>query len=268
MEEIRKDAEELVLLGQAGWPRAAILEQVERFRNSSAFDDGEQARALLGYLVDEALAGRVPSAPAVARVIGKLDYRSTDPHVRKAMARLRERLEKYNARKRKGEIPLEIPEGNYIVFAPRKTAASSNIVGPPIAAIIEPAEQEEVYGTVPVRGRIDELDPDLRPWLVVLASDGFYYPQSRVSRRSPSWESEVRCGRMEWGKTDGSEFVILLVAAAEDGDFKFQGDKEGRDLGFGTRLPTDVIVLDTRRVIRRDIRPGSPTTWPPNGELA
>lgn len=233
------------------------------------FFDGEQARTLLPYLVSEALAGRVPSRAEIFRVLGRQgEYDPADPFVRTALTRLRDRMKKHYLKRDNSGIRFEIPEGNSIVFAPRRNASAPDKAEPPVAAILEPAEYEEVYGTVPVRGRIDELDLDLRPWLVVLALDGFYYPQSRVSRRSPSWESEVRCGRMEWGKTDGSEFVILLVAAAEDGDFKFQGDKEGRDLGFGTRLPTDVIVLDTRRVIRRDIRPGGPTTWPPNGALA
>ena len=55
-------AEEYVLIGQAGWTRAAIQAQVERLCTSVAFFDGQQARKLLPYLVGEALAGRMPDA--------------------------------------------------------------------------------------------------------------------------------------------------------------------------------------------------------------
>jgi hypothetical protein len=62
---------------------------------------------------------------------------------------------------------------------------------------------------------------------------------------------------MQWGSTYGTEFAILLVAADVDGDFEFQAYMKRCGDGFGTRLPADMQVLDTRWVVRRDIRPGA-----------
>jgi len=170
---------EWVLLGQAGYPAAAVMAQVERLSNSRPFDDGEQARILLPYLVQEALAGRVPQPVDIAAALGKLQFDTRDPFVRTAMGRLRDRMEKYYSQcARRSEIHLTIPDGNYIVFAPRNTAGAEDVGAdiPAIASILEPSERAEVYRRAIVRGRIDALDPDLRVWLVVLASDGLVRP--------------------------------------------------------------------------------------------
>lgn len=127
-----------------------------------------------------------------------------------------------------------------------------------VGIILEPAEGGEVYQRVTVRGRIDALHPDLRIWLVVETPVGDHYPQCRVSRKSEQWESEVRIGLLQWGSNEGAEYVIQLVAADADGDAAFyQYLKSGRD-GFGPLLPTDSTVLDSRRVVRRDLRPHAP----------
>ncbi len=146
------------------------------------------------------------------------------------------------------------------MLAPRSTATASGIALPSIASILEPQEYDEVYRQTQMRGRIDSLDLDLRPWLVVLAADGYYYPQCRVSRRSPSWEHEVGIGRMPWGETDGVVFTILLVAVDTDGDFDFQSHMKRNDPLYSKSLPSDIKILDTRTVVRRDIRPGGPAT--------
>jgi hypothetical protein len=151
--------------------------------------------------------------------------------------------------------------------APRTELPQSSLVNiPVVASVLEPDERAEVYRRVLVRGRIDSLDPDARPWLIVLAPDNFYYPQCRVSRRSPFWEAPVTIGRVQWGETDGMEFEIVLAAANVDGDFAIEAYMRNHGDGYGTRLP-DTELIATRRVIRRDIRPESPTPdhVPPHG---
>jgi hypothetical protein len=246
--------EEIVLLGQAGWSKEAIDLQVARICSSRAFDNQELSRKLLRYLVAEALLGRVPHPPDIEANI-KDKEKVSRGYVRAAAFRLRRCLKQYNREAKPTEIRLEVPDEEYFVLTPRNTEVLVDPDVTPSVRILEPPEKADVFKSVMVRGRIDALHPDLRAWLVVLASDGFYYPQCRVSRLSPSWSYEVRIGRMEWGKTDGVEFAILLVAADVDGDFEFHGALKARVDGFGTRLPADVRVLDSRRVIRRDIRP-------------
>src|SRR5262249_11557585 len=127
---------------------------------------------------------------------------------------------------------------------------------PERARILEPAAEGEVHQRVIVRGRIDSLDLDLRPWLLVKIPSDNLYPQCRVRRKEPEWEAEIRIGLQKWAADEGTVYEILLVAADVDGDSAFhQCLKENRD-GFGTLLPTDCVVLDRRRVVRRDIRPG------------
>jgi hypothetical protein len=206
--------------------------------------------------VDEALAGRVPHPTDIAAHFGKEAFDPSESYVRTTAKRLRQHLTKYYDTAKPTEIGLEIPHREYFVLTPRKTGELANPGdSPPLASILEPLEKADVYCQVMVRGRTDVLNPDLRPWLVVYAPDDCYYPQCRVSRRTPSWSYEVRIGRGDWGETEGIEFTILLVAADIDGDGEFHSYKKARLDGFGARMPTDVQVLDTRRVIRRDIRP-------------
>jgi hypothetical protein len=261
MSWISRETQRLVLLGQAGWPEEVIRSHVREMCNSAAFDDGEQARNLLSYLVKEALHGHVLEAGDIARALGKRDFGKGDPFVRSAMQRLRKRMQDYYAATpRKRGLRLELPSETYLVLAPSNDAPESAENIPAIVSILEPADRAEVYRQVIVRGRIESLNPDLRPWLMVLASDAFYYPQCRVSRQSPSWQYEVNIGRMQWGETDGVAFDILLAAADVDGDFDLHSYMKRNGDGYGTRLPTDVKVLKSVTVIRRDIRPGGPTS--------
>lgn len=108
---------------------------------------------------------------------------------------------------------------------------------------------------MPVRGRIDVLHPDLRPWLIVETPVGDHYPQCWISRSKPDWESEVRIGLVQWGADEGAVYVIHLVAVGIEGDAAFYTYmKSGRD-GFGPLLPADCLMLDKKRVTRCDIRP-------------
>jgi hypothetical protein len=258
----------LVFLGQAGWPEAVVRAHVKEMCESAAFHKRVQARHLVDYLVREALSGHLLYPEDVALTLGKRDLDKRDPIVRTAMRRLRAGMKEFYATvSKKGGMRLVIPEETYLVLAPRNGSPQTSVNIATIAAILEPAEREEVYSRVVVRGRIDSLDPDARPWLVVLASDAYYYPQCRVTRRSASWEYEVRIGRMQWGETDGVEFKIMLVAAGRDGDFDIEAYVKRNGEGYGTRLPTDTEVVVTRTVIRRDMRPEGPTTdrLPPQG---
>jgi hypothetical protein len=261
MKRTNKEMERLVLLGQAGWPEAAVNAHLKQICESEFFDDRDRPRELLKYLVNEAILGHLLYPENIARALGKPNFGKGDAFVRAAMNRLRNRMEEYYAAlPKKGGLRLVVPHGTYLVLATRNDSPSLAGNIPAMASILEPAEREEVYSRVAVRGRIDSLDPDARPWLIVLASDGFFYPQCRVSRRSPSWEYEVRIGRMQWGETDGVEFGIVLAAAGVDGDFDIEAYMKRNGDGYGTRLPADTAVIIKRSVIRRDIRPGGPTT--------
>lgn len=257
------------MLGQAGWPEAVIKAHVQEMCSSPAFDDADQSRSILDYLVAEAFRGRLLYAEDIANgPMNRLDFGKGDPSVRVAMGRLRRRMENYYAALPKNRgIRLLIPNETYLVLAPRNGSPRLSADIPAIASILEPVERAEVYQRVIVRGRIDSLDPDSRPWLIVLASDAFYYPQCRVSRRSPSWEYEIRIGRMQWGETDGVEFGIVLAAAGVDGDFDLEAYMKRNGDGYGSRLPADTEVIASRSVIRRDIRPGGRETdrLPPQG---
>lgn len=256
------------MLGQAGWPKAVVDAHIEKMCTSTAFYKGDQARNLLEYLVKQAFKGRlIYPEDVAAEALGKLRFDARAAIVRAAMLRLRGKMhDYYETFPRKHGLRLVIPEETYLVLAPPNDSPQLSVNIPAIASILEPVERAEVYQRVTVRGCIDSLDPDARPWLIVLAPDSFYYPQCRVSRRSPSWECEVRIGRVQWGETDGVEFDIMLAAANVDGDFDLEAYMKRKGDGYGKRLP-DTEVIATRRVIRRDIRPGGPTTdrLPPQG---
>lgn len=246
-----KKAEDFVSLGQSGIPVEDIRRQVETLCHSAALENQTNAKKLLRYLVNQAMNGKVPSADDIGRdVLGKRYFGFDDSQVRVETGKLRKRLDRHYASPevQPEEIRFDIPRHQYGVFVLRPLRR-------PAAIILEPANNAEVYQRVTVRGRIDTLNPDLRAWLVVKVASGNFYPQCRVSRKSPEWEHEVRIGTAPWGSCEGLEFEIQLVAADTDGDFDFYENlKSGRD-GFGFLLPSDVAVLDSRRVIRRDIRP-------------
>ena len=136
----------------------------------------------------------MPDARKIAKHLGKLNYPPGDGFSRVAMNRLRERIENYDKKPVKGDIRLKVPNEQYLVVALRNMATSLSWDDAPIVSILEPADNSEVSVHVAVRGRIEGLDPDLRVWMVVLAPDGWYYLQSRVSLRSPTFECHTRTG--------------------------------------------------------------------------
>jgi hypothetical protein len=168
-------------------------------------------------------------------------------------------VEHYKIHAKSEEIRLVIPEREYFVLAPKvpEMTKTQSLVRSDDAlptVILEPADQAEVNQRVTVKGRIEGLNLDLRAWLVVRTPCGDLYPQCQVSRNSPDFESEVRIGLVQWGADEGAEYEINLVATRVDGDNAFyQYLKSGRD-GFGPLLPADALVLDAKRVTRRDIR--------------
>jgi hypothetical protein len=261
-----KTSDDLVPLGQAGMEDEEVKAQVETLCHSAAFERQGNAKKLLRYLVPQSLAGKNPTPREIAlKGLGRKNYYPGDANVRNAADKLRKCLEKHyaSAEAKPGEIRFYLPSETYIIHAPKSPDVNnqspryskSRMVG----VIVDPAEGAEVYHRLTVRGRIDALDADLRVWLVIEIPVGIYYPQCRVSRKSPEWESEVRIGFRLWGTDEGTEYVIHLVAADSDGDFHFyEYLKAARD-GFGAVLPTDCLVLYSRRVTRCDLRPEAPT---------
>lgn len=261
-----KTSDDLVPLGQAGVEEDEVKAQVETLCHSPAFENQGNPKKLLRYLVPLSLAGKRPTPREIAlKCFGRKHYDPGDAHVRNTANKLRECLEEHygSAEARPKEIRFCLPSLTYIIHAPK--AQDVNSQSPRysksrmVGVIVDPAEGAEVHHRLKVRGRIDALDADLRVWLVIEIPVGIYYPQCRVSRKSPEWESEVRVGYRLWGTDEGTEYVIHLVAADSDGDFHFyEYLKAARD-GFGAVLPTDCLVLYSRRVTRRDLRPEAPT---------
>jgi hypothetical protein len=253
-----------VPLGQAGIPEPEIRRQLKTLLHSTAFENKRNSKKLLEYLVNKAIAGHVPSQAEIARdVFGKKHLNRGDAQPRGETGKVRAFLAEHYAstEAQPGEIRFYIPPRQYGVFAPKRPSAEPLPLrrdSLPIAVITEPQNNVEVYQRVTVQGRIDVLNFDLRVWLVVRTPGGDLYPQCRVSRNNPEWEQEVRIGRLQWGSDEGAEYEINLVAADGDGDCAFhQYLKSNRD-GFGPLLPSDVTVLDAKRVTRRDIRPNQP----------
>lgn len=260
-----KSSDDLVPLAVANIAEEEVSAQVETLCHSPAFENQENARKLLRYLVGPNLAGKEPTPREIALSgLGMQNFGPGDSHVRNTANKLRECLEEHyaSAEAKPGEIRLWLPARRYWIQTPKPLAGNAQSPRPTksrmVGVIVEPAEMAEVYQRVTVRGRIDALHPDLRAWLVVETPVGDHYPQCRVSRKNPQWECEVRIGLLQWGSNEGAEYVIQLVAADADGDSAFyQYLKSGRD-GFGPLLPTDSTVLDSRRVTRRDLRPQAP----------
>jgi hypothetical protein len=262
--EDRKD-DDVVPLSQAGMPEPDIDRQLEKLCHSDALEGKRAKKDLLRHLVRESVAGNAQRlrVPAITKALFG-EYVTGDSRVRVDTGKLREHLDAYygSSEAKAGEIRFTIPTRQYVVHAPRASGKSNEFQARQpeerrAARILEPADNAEVHQRVPVRGRIDALDVDLRPWLVVRTPVGDLYPQCRVRRYSPEWQEEVRIGLVQWGADEGAVYEIMLVAANADGDVAFyQYLRANRD-GFGPLLPTDCIVLDAKRVTRRDIRPQS-----------
>jgi hypothetical protein len=254
----KEKQEELVPLVQSGIPKKDIQAQVEILLHSTALEGQGNAKKLLKFLVRKAILGKRPTMVELSTLFRPV-YKPSDPLVRGSARKLRSCLaEHYLNHAEATELRLHVPPYQYGVFAPKAPTGrrqAVNLDTRAIATILEPVQGAEVYRRVTVRGRIDALHPDLRPWLVIETPDGGgFYPQHWISRESPEWEWDVYAGRAQHGIDDGGLFVIHLVAVTIDGDSIFyQFTKSGGDL-FGSFLPADCIILDSKNVIRRDRR--------------
>lgn len=126
---------------------------------------------------------------------------------------------------------------------------------PNVAFIMSPKDMAVVPRQLRVSGQTSRLNADSRLWLVVEAPNGQLYPQSALTRRLGGWSQDVHIGRVGAGKDTGYEFVVLLVAAGVDSNYNFEkyirGESESTD-GLGRVHPVDMLVLDSRRVVRGD----------------
>ena len=206
----------------AGIPEAAILQQVETLCRSVTFENQGNPKKLLKYLVEQAIAGNTPRAGEIARFV--FSSPPDSPLVRQEARKLRILFAQHYATAKEGEIRLDIPPKQYGVFTSGAATASGQFPAPParsVARILEPAQDAEVHQRVTVRGRIDVLHPDLRPWLIVETPVGDHYPQCWISRSAREFDNEVRIGLVQWGADEGAVYVIHLVAVGIEGDAAF-----------------------------------------------
>ena len=258
MSAAKEQQKQWVPLAHSGIPEKDIQAEVEILCHSAAFENQGNAKKLLRFLVGKAILGQTPSMRELSKLFRQIPIPS-DNLVRNAAGGLRLCLaEHYQTEAKATEIHLDVPPSQYGVFTPkaptgRRQAAKLDTRA--VATILEPVQGTEVYRRVTVRGRIEALHPDLRPWLVIETPEGGgFYPQHWVSRESPEWEWDIYAGRAQHGIDDGGLFVIHLVAVTIDGDSIFyQFTKSGGDL-FGSFLPADCIILDSKNIIRRDRR--------------
>jgi hypothetical protein len=257
------DLQNLVLLGQSGIPVGAIEQQIEIITRSPAFEGKYRTKELLQYLVEQAVAGKVPRVADVARAVFKKEqFFNDDAIVRNTLSKLRELLEEhYKEHAKAGEIQFHIRPREYLVFAPpRPTGNNSSTIrrqsnGASENYISSPENNAEVHHLTTISGRLDALSLDTHAWLVTMIPNGVYYPACRVSRETLEWEHQVRLGLGRWGTDEGTVYEVHLIAAGDDGDYQFYRYlKSGRD-GFSSHMPTDCRLLDKKRFIRRDNRP-------------
>jgi serine/threonine-protein kinase len=106
---------------EAPQSREAILEQARKITTSALFENAARARALLNYLVQEAVDGRADrlkeytiGSEGLGRG-GSFDPR-TDTVVRAEASRLRSRLERYYAQEGKADsLVVVLPKGSYVL---------------------------------------------------------------------------------------------------------------------------------------------------------
>lgn len=124
-----------------------------------------------------------------------------------------------------------------------------------VASIISPQEMEEVPQRVHVTGRTGSLAADLSPWLIVETAGGLIYPQASLPRVPGDWMRDVRIGRNIPDLDKGGKYDVLLVAVGADTNYNFEkyvrGESEHTD-SMGRVRPSEMLVLDSRRVVRRD----------------
>lgn len=119
--------------------------------------------------------------------------------------------------------------------------------------IVSPEDFARVPQLLAVSGTLSSVGIGFRPWLLVWAPSGQMYPQVRLSDRQARWEAKVRIGRVGAGLDNELEYVVELAVAGADTDYEFEkylrGEATSKD-GLGTLRPTDLLRLDSRRVVR------------------
>jgi adenylate cyclase len=117
-----------------------IRGQLERILDNPAFEASERRRQFLGYIVEEALAGRSHRLKgyAIATAVFGRDETfdsQTDPVVRLEAGRLRRDLEHYYLTSgRSDPVRIEIPKGGYVPAFHRQAVGVSEPIAPPTPA--------------------------------------------------------------------------------------------------------------------------------------
>jgi TolB-like protein len=127
---------------------ASVREALERVLASPGFDASARHRRLLGYLVEESLAGRADRLKGLTIAIDVFGRDPAtydtqhDPVVRISAAKLRRRLERYYLTAgQEDPIRIDIPKGTYVpTFEERKQPSldSPAPAGEPAAAMVRP----------------------------------------------------------------------------------------------------------------------------------
>jgi eukaryotic-like serine/threonine-protein kinase len=118
--------------------REAILEEAQKITSSALFENAGRSRALLDYLIREAVSGRADRLKEYtigSEGLGRGDSFDprTDTIVRAEASRLRSRLERYYAAEGKADpLVIVLPKGTYVLeFHERNVPAESATILPP-----------------------------------------------------------------------------------------------------------------------------------------
>jgi hypothetical protein len=157
MSAAKEKQERWVPLAHSGISEKDIHAQVEILCHSAALENQGNAKKLLRFLVEKAIQGRTPSMRELSTLFRQIP-RPSDNLVCNAARRLRLCLaEPYQKHANATEIHLDVPPGQYGVFAskaPTGRRQAVNLDTRAIATILEPVQNAEVYRRVTVRGRI------------------------------------------------------------------------------------------------------------------
>ncbi|MBA3885467.1 MAG: hypothetical protein H0X67_07005 [Acidobacteria bacterium] len=197
-------------------PREGVVQQLERVLASATFRGAERSRALLKFLVEQALAGkadRLKEYTLGAEALGRgesYDPR-TDPIVRAEASRLRARLERYYTSEGSSDpVLIELPRGTYVPRFRMRAAAP----------------EPEVSSGRPSRRRVGGLAVGVTAAIVVcsLAIAAWILVRQPGARVSSPQVFEVVLAPGEWTlasdvgsdlvlSADGSRLVFLVRAS-------------------------------------------------------
>lgn len=165
----------IVSLGP-GVTEAEALVEVHRLLDDVRFSASPRRRRLIGYIVDEALAGRAGNLKAYAIALDVFERGETfdpnrDPIVRIEMSRLRSMLAAYyaDAHRGPGEVVIEIPPGAYYPVFSRLPGAAGRGAQP--IKMADVVERMPVAARLPAAAGTDSEISKLRAnvfWLSIL----------------------------------------------------------------------------------------------------